>query len=115
MTLFATVEHSGTRKTIEVMRWKLRPIEEEDQVVYGEVLFTHLWTRSMDAVLSAAKRMWVVTTFRPVEHIRASWERQGKSLDELDQQLRNYERLLQEVKPYVINLGGGRATLRPSP
>lgn len=110
--LFATVEHSGTRHCVHVMGWVTHPLSEEATKDPRHVLFDHLYDESMDAIIEAATRMAVVTTYRPFNEIRASWVRRGKDLANLDSQMRNYERLL-ALNPYVIHLGGGSDRLTP--
>ena len=105
--LFATIEHSGTHRTIGLLRLKPRPLDEEHwPCAHPEefTLFSHLDDLSMPLVLDAAERMPILTTYRDPAAIRASWERRGKSIEMLNRQFANYARLL-EFRPYVLHLG----------
>lgn len=100
--LFVTVEHTGTHETIRRFGLPVRSIRECG--LRDPWPFTHLWDTHMPEILRAAERMPILTTERPYEDVRATWERNGKDLHELDAQWRNWERL-QALNPWVLKLG----------
>lgn len=105
--LLATVQHSGSRQVLALLGREFKMLHERERSKPGEILFAHLVTKRMEAILSYDGP--ILTTRRPVDDIRASWIRRGRDLHELDEQLDNYATLLREAKPYVIELGEWRS------
>ncbi len=111
--LFATIEQSGTRFTAEVIfRRPMVLLERESAWTEGGILQAHLTDGLMPLIREAATRMPIVTTARDPKLIRASWERRGKDMNGLEEQLRNYAELL-TLNPAVISLWGGFQRLPP--
>jgi hypothetical protein len=105
--LLATIEHSGTFRTLELLGWPARgvcPVEEAHLAKPGQILFAHLYDKVMDSIMEHARSLPLMTTYRPVEAIRQSWINRGRDLKELEPQLANYRRLA-SLQPYVIHLG----------
>jgi hypothetical protein len=107
MTIFATIEHSGSQETIRtmcwnvVMRWQLA----DDTPVRSQVTWIHLTDEEMQWLRKHRHNHRIVTTRRDVGEIVKSWELRGKDMSALPEQLRNYEELL-TMEPWVIGLGG---------
>ncbi len=102
--LLATVEHSGTFRTLGFLNRKVCPLEEEGLATEGSILFAHLYPKMMPLIRDAAKRMPVWTTSRPESAIRASWASRGRDTADLEDQLSNYRELL-GMRPYILTLG----------
>ncbi len=103
--LVATVQHSGTRQLLSLIGRDFKMLHEAERAGPKEVLVAHLVDKRMPEILSYEGP--IMTTRRSESDIRASWERRGRDPAELEQQLRNYERLL-EKRPYVVELGTWR-------
>lgn len=113
--LFATIEHSATRFTADVIFGRgLVSLEREEFWVDDgrHILQAHLTDRMMPLIREAAKRMPLVTTYREPRLIRASWERRNRDLRELAEQFKNYEELL-TFHPAVVTVWGGFERLPP--
>jgi hypothetical protein len=112
--LLATVEQSGTRFVLGLfgLTAGATVLENEERNPQASILYAHLTDEQMPLIRDAARRMPIITTHRDPRLIRASWERRGKDLAELDRQLRNYQELL-TFHPAVITMWGGFERLPP--
>jgi len=102
--ILVTVSHSGTMRAIELLGLKVCPVTEPEP---GKVLFAHPEDASMPFILEAAMRMPMLVTQRPREDVRKSWIKRGRNLNELEEQVRNFEALM-AFRPYVLVLGDDR-------
>lgn len=102
--LLATIEHSGTFRTLGFLERNVCPLEEKHKYKHGMIFFTHLYDERMDEIVKAAEQMPIITTERPFEDIKKSWITRNKDLKELDKQWQNYKKLL-KFDPYIFKLG----------
>jgi hypothetical protein len=103
--LFVTIEHTGTMRTIQMLGIQPWPLELAHQPsAAGRVLFAHAYPQMEGLILEAAARLPTLTTSRPMSDVRASWERRGKELRDLDAQVAVHAKLL-ALRPYVIEMG----------
>ena len=109
--LLAMLEHSGNRHVIRMLNMQIMPLADESKWRAPLVLTAPLTDTAMPMILDAQKRMRVMTIERPVEDIRASWEKRHCTMDDLDMQMRNYEVLL-KGRPYVLKLGDALGVVR---
>jgi hypothetical protein len=110
--LLATVQHTGTMWLLERLGWDKKSgrgrnvamITEPQKLKEGGILFAHATDFEMPLIVECAQKLPLVTTSRPIDDVRASWIRRGESLDELDRQLANYDRLVRELGAHVIDI-----------
>jgi len=93
-------------RAIEILGRETCPIEEREKAGPRHLLFAHLFESVMALVL--AHDGIVLTTRRAEQDIRASWVRRGKDTAELERQLANYRILIEQRRPYVLELGAWR-------
>lgn len=102
MLLVATVEHSGTMRTLGFLNRQVCPLEERHLAHDDSVLFAHLEDCMMPLIEQHDGP--ILTTRRDEAQIFATWKRRGRDLSGLDEQIRNYRRLLKRG-PYILELG----------
>lgn len=101
MTIFATIEHSASQETIRTMEWisgsndaLVMRDQFEGSPPRNRVTWIHLSNEEMDWLRRNCTGHRLVTTARNRGDIAQSWTRRGKSMNALQEQIRNHDELL---------------------
>jgi hypothetical protein len=112
VTIFATIEHSGSREAMKTMGWGIgtHPGPIMLSQLNGSApradrpVWIHLSDAEMGWLRANCAGHRIVTTSRHVDDIAKSWLSRGKDLALLDEQVANHKAII-EMGAWVIHLG----------
>ena len=96
MILVATVRHTGTMALLNTLG-PHRPIEDGTD---ERVQFCHLHDSLVPMIAAWSGK--IITTYRPLEKVVASWRSRGEDLQDLFRQWANWEQLIVIKQPEVV-------------